>query len=975
MKWLCFRNCPLGDQTFRRLVPSLVKLPLQVMMFESCHLTDNSCKYIASVVKANESRMEVELWNQTLRASSQELSGKYVWNDKNRIHSTGLIAVSLKGNSITDKGLDLLAPYLVDNHWLLGLKLSNNQIQERSIITFIANMSVSCGLQVVLFDGNVGYSRGVGQDIVGKLAEINADKNEQFRTTSYRPTNIRNFNSGSVSISGSGSKSIILIHNNRTGDGINSPDTATCLSFEKHVNVPNSAFLEGDEWNQSSRSGDYSAVACLNAALPKCVYILLQRWKQKLQNYDASNHEMYSPMAMATRQFGIDSRTFEMRPSMASDTSATAVSQQSNDSDTNKAVIAPLATRAAMPTPPVKVVIASLAATKHHQSFLSHLPPPAIPSSSSSSTISSDQIDDAQQAKHLPSQVLTKCVITKQKTSPNNVPNISGHRSRMTTPDSGVSWSVRSGVSDSQRTSSGQNPNMLMRSTASYPSATARTRLALTPPTVSSFHEVIPSRKRIEVSRSVVREPGHIRNFLPTTLDRLNTSPGSGTHISRLSSSSAAVTKPKQMKVTKKSQKTKRTKKQTVAAAQNKRNSKKKTSSAAVGGYNVYSNYASYGNTARASPATSTSSRNSPNFPTAVTPSFGRSAPLDDLLITPSEMVKLTDSLEATSLRLRNICLTVSDTIKLNSYLQKDILLQQQQAEVAKTKESMSSSRVVHQQSLNYSSSHQVSSDALNRTNGMSVAAKCLSGDEYRDLRSGDFSNIVGDSYVRGYDDINSSLQQLAEVYSHLSPLKNQASLIAQNLYFLNQAQAQVHDPYELTRALDSDVVSSAMNNYSHIKTCGQSHFSSVDITAATATAGTASSTGEGTNSLPHRDTNQQAAFSQHQQPVSSRYGSMRELSDDDEYEEEEDRTRQRQTDQRWVALNSGNSRQYQQTLTDSHQSLNSTTGSQYQQPTQPIIHKQNQELEVQENEEMMKVALTKALRKKISETLKSIDS
>ena len=52
VKWIAFKSCEIGgDEGVRAISPFLGKLPLQVLSFENCNLSDPSLMYVASIVK------------------------------------------------------------------------------------------------------------------------------------------------------------------------------------------------------------------------------------------------------------------------------------------------------------------------------------------------------------------------------------------------------------------------------------------------------------------------------------------------------------------------------------------------------------------------------------------------------------------------------------------------------------------------------------------------------------------------------------------------------------------------------------------------------------------------------------------------------------------------------------------------------------------------------------------------------------
>ena len=51
----------------RLLCPHLARSSIQVLALEKCDLTDNSCDFLASIIKAQEAKLDNLYWNSTLR--------------------------------------------------------------------------------------------------------------------------------------------------------------------------------------------------------------------------------------------------------------------------------------------------------------------------------------------------------------------------------------------------------------------------------------------------------------------------------------------------------------------------------------------------------------------------------------------------------------------------------------------------------------------------------------------------------------------------------------------------------------------------------------------------------------------------------------------------------------------------------------------------------------------------------------------
>lgn len=118
------------------------------MRFESCRLSDDSVPYICSIVKvcvegniqfyvpiiivvctsqAQAALMDAMYWNSTLRNySACDHMDTVSPDDENEfysVHHTGLVALSLESNCLSDRGVEALARVLRKNQWILGIAL------------------------------------------------------------------------------------------------------------------------------------------------------------------------------------------------------------------------------------------------------------------------------------------------------------------------------------------------------------------------------------------------------------------------------------------------------------------------------------------------------------------------------------------------------------------------------------------------------------------------------------------------------------------------------------------------------------------------------------------------------------------------------------------------------------------------------------------------------------------------------------
>lgn len=119
LRWLVFRSCHVGgDNGLREITPFLCQLPLQVLAFEVCKLTDASWRYIASIVKARENNLDDLYWNSTLRHN--DINADKLSDEDREVLGDGLVALSLCGNKFTGAQLDEFVYVLKKAFWLLG---------------------------------------------------------------------------------------------------------------------------------------------------------------------------------------------------------------------------------------------------------------------------------------------------------------------------------------------------------------------------------------------------------------------------------------------------------------------------------------------------------------------------------------------------------------------------------------------------------------------------------------------------------------------------------------------------------------------------------------------------------------------------------------------------------------------------------------------------------------------------------------
>lgn len=121
LRWLVFRGCDVGgDLGVREITPFLCKLPLQVLAFEACKLTDASWRYFASILKARENCLDDLYWNSTLRADPTDSNAEKLSDEDKEVLGDGLVAISLCGNLFAGALAEDFLRVLKKSFWLLG---------------------------------------------------------------------------------------------------------------------------------------------------------------------------------------------------------------------------------------------------------------------------------------------------------------------------------------------------------------------------------------------------------------------------------------------------------------------------------------------------------------------------------------------------------------------------------------------------------------------------------------------------------------------------------------------------------------------------------------------------------------------------------------------------------------------------------------------------------------------------------------
>lgn len=168
IRWLSFKSCDIdGNNGLQVLTPFLCALSLQVLGIERCGLTDESIPYVASIIKAQQHRLDDLYWNATLRidanSAKEHTGGAEALEEReertNFVYSCGLVALSLYDNLFTGSGLRALTRVLRNNNWLLGLNLARNRLDQEAITTIVEELVHNKVIQVVLLKDNPGVDQ------------------------------------------------------------------------------------------------------------------------------------------------------------------------------------------------------------------------------------------------------------------------------------------------------------------------------------------------------------------------------------------------------------------------------------------------------------------------------------------------------------------------------------------------------------------------------------------------------------------------------------------------------------------------------------------------------------------------------------------------------------------------------------------------------------------------------------------------
>ena len=168
IRWLSIKSSPIGNSGFKTLYSFIQDIPLQVLILENCNLSDASSPCITSIIKSQESYLDSLFWNATLRTypSVEIRSDELLLSEEMAIvHSSGLVALSIAGNSFTGKEFKDLFKNLKRNQWFLGLNVSNNKLSKESLEELRHSVAANNVMSSLVLEGNKGLTPEVNKEI------------------------------------------------------------------------------------------------------------------------------------------------------------------------------------------------------------------------------------------------------------------------------------------------------------------------------------------------------------------------------------------------------------------------------------------------------------------------------------------------------------------------------------------------------------------------------------------------------------------------------------------------------------------------------------------------------------------------------------------------------------------------------------------------------------------------------------------
>ncbi len=172
IRWLSIKSSPIGNSGFKTLYSFIQDIPLQVLILEHCNLSDASSPYITSIIKSQESYLDSLFWNATLRTypSVEMRSDELLLSEEMAcVHTSGLVAISIAGNSFTGKEFKDLLKNLKRNQWFLGLNISNNKLSKEFLEELRNSITANNVMSSLVLDGNKGLTPELNKEISASM--------------------------------------------------------------------------------------------------------------------------------------------------------------------------------------------------------------------------------------------------------------------------------------------------------------------------------------------------------------------------------------------------------------------------------------------------------------------------------------------------------------------------------------------------------------------------------------------------------------------------------------------------------------------------------------------------------------------------------------------------------------------------------------------------------------------------------------
>ena len=171
VQWISIKGCHIRDEGLRNLTPFLARCSkLQVLLLEDIAVTDDSMKYIVSILKANEAKLDQLFYQASLRHDDDDCVLP-LSEEAKAIYNKCLVAVSLLDNHITDVGMGILSRHLRRNNYLLGVDLRNNAATAKGVEHITSSLAMN-HLVSVLLEGNPGYDQRAQAVLVDRANSV-----------------------------------------------------------------------------------------------------------------------------------------------------------------------------------------------------------------------------------------------------------------------------------------------------------------------------------------------------------------------------------------------------------------------------------------------------------------------------------------------------------------------------------------------------------------------------------------------------------------------------------------------------------------------------------------------------------------------------------------------------------------------------------------------------------------------------------